>query len=107
MRQMGVPRSVNPVPPVLMRANADAINELVPPPAPAAVPVVFDGPAGSVIPDVRGLSAREATRVLAKAGLGARLSGTGVVEVQAPEAGMPLEKGTYVNLQLARGGVRR
>lgn len=107
MRQMGVPRSVNPVPPVLMRANADAINELVPPPAPAAVPIVFDGPAGSVIPDVRGLSAREATRVLAKAGLGARLSGTGVVEVQAPEPGMPLEKGTYVNLQLARGGVRR
>ena len=45
------------------------------------------------MPDLRGLSAREALRTLAKLGLTARMSGDGVVVAQDPPPGSPLERG--------------
>ena len=56
------------------------------------VNVVADGPPGTV-PDVQGLSAREAMRKLVKVGLAAHLAGDGFVTSQDPPAGAPLEAG--------------
>ena len=56
------------------------------------VSLVADGPPGTV-PDLRGLSARDAIRRLVKLGLNARVSGDGFVVSQDPAAGEPLEPG--------------
>ena len=66
--------------------------------------VVADGPPGTV-PDVQGLSARDAMRKLVKVGLAAHLAGDGFVASQDPPAGAPLEAGT-VRLVLSRWSAR-
>ena len=70
-------------------------RESVLPPDPAAG---RDG----VMPDLRGLSARAAIRVLSKAGFTPHVAGTGVVTVQVPVAGEPIEPGSSVRLWLDR-----
>jgi cell division protein FtsI (penicillin-binding protein 3) len=69
-------------------------------PAPT-VSLVADGPPGTV-PDLRGMSARDAIRRLVKLGLNARVSGDGFVVSQDPAAGAPLEPGTVCRLVLDR-----
>jgi beta-lactam-binding protein with PASTA domain len=69
------------------------------------VNVVADGPPGTV-PDVQGLSAREAMRKLVKVGLAAHLAGDGFVISQDPPAGAPLEAGTVCRLVLSRWSAR-
>ena len=103
LRHIGVPRNVDPEPPVLIarRATAPVANvrygpERVVPHAPV-VPA-RDG----LMPDVKGLSARAAVRQLARAGLAPRLAGRGVVSAQEPMAGTPLEPGMSVQLWLER-----
>jgi len=54
------------------------------------------------MPDVRGLSARAAVRILARVGLVPHLKGNGFVADQRPEAGAPLEYGAQVTLALDR-----
>jgi beta-lactam-binding protein with PASTA domain len=54
------------------------------------------------MPDLRGLSAREALRMLSQLGLTARIEGRGVVTGQTPEAGMPLERGMTCTVVLDR-----
>jgi cell division protein FtsI (penicillin-binding protein 3) len=102
LRQYGVPRSINPIPPVLITGAATAIS------APAVnapvAAIVTDASGESLVPDVRGMSAREALRVLGRAGLTTRVSGTGVVSTQVPEAGAPLDRGSVISLQLKRSG---
>ena len=56
------------------------------------VSLVADGPPGTM-PDLRGLSAREAVRRLVKLGLTARLAGDGFVVSQEPPPGTPLDAG--------------
>jgi cell division protein FtsI (penicillin-binding protein 3) len=51
-----------------------------------------------LMPDLRGLGAREALRVLGRLGLSARVRGSGVVVAQQPEAGAPLERGGWSRL---------
>lgn len=102
LRQLGVPRSINPVPPLLITAAATAIDSPVVN-APTA-PLVMDASGEALVPNVRGLSAREALRVLGRAGLTTRVTGDGVVSSQSPEAGAPLERGTVISLQLKRNG---
>ena len=103
VRYLGVPPTVNPAPPVLLAKQQDAsidpasTNES----ADARVSLVADGPPGTV-PDVRGLSAREAVRKLVKLGLNAHASGDGFVVAQSPAAGEPLEAGGTCQLTLAR-----
>jgi len=108
VRYLGIPPDVNPEPPVLVARQADSLPlkpTSVPVPAPAApVQVVTDD---SLVPDVTGLSAREAVRVLLARGLKARLSGSGVVVSQVPAAGEPLEPGSVCRLSLDRFATRR
>jgi beta-lactam-binding protein with PASTA domain len=58
--------------------------------------------APGTIPDVRGLSAREAARVLAAAGVQVRLSGSGVVSRQQPAAGTVIGLNQTCELFLVR-----
>ena len=60
------------------------------------------GAAADVLPDVRGLSAREALRRLVARGLRPHVSGDGVVVEQTPEAGTPLAEALDCHLRLAR-----
>jgi cell division protein FtsI (penicillin-binding protein 3) len=63
----------------------------------AIVPV-----AEGTIPDVRGLSARDAARALLVAGVEPRLTGSGVVSRQWPAAGTPIRPGQTCDLVLVR-----
>ena len=55
------------------------------------------------MPDLSGMTAREAVRTLVRRGLTPRLSGDGVVVAQSPEAGAPIdgEATCYVVLERA------
>ena len=55
-----------------------------------------------VMPDLRGLSARDALRALTRLGMSARMSGDGFVVEQSPEAGSPLVAGDAARLKLGR-----
>jgi cell division protein FtsI (penicillin-binding protein 3) len=103
LRYLGVAPTINPAPPVLLARQTPA-------PVAAAEPVVDRRPVVSAaaddgprtIPDLRGMSAREATRVLARIGLSARVSGHGFVASQRPAAGTPFEAGDICQLELSR-----
>jgi cell division protein FtsI/penicillin-binding protein 2 len=107
LRYLGVAPNVDPSPPVLVAKrdvgeNVDAQPDPVPKPT---VTVVKDEQ--GTVPDVRGMSARDAVRKLLKVGLSARLSGDGIVVSQLPLPGSPIEQGIVCRLQLERGAIRR
>ena len=109
LRHLGIPPTINPLPPVLV---ARAMEPDVPVPQPVRMPAVLSRVAGPVaghglMPDLRGLSAREALRALAELGLGVRLVGDGLVADQEPAAGTPLDRGGSVTLRLERRASRR
>ena len=88
LRYLGVGPTINPAPPVLV-ARRDAVDVRTRPRRSDSQPIVSlvaDGPPGTV-PDLRGLSAREAVRTLVKLGLTAHVSGDGFVVSQDPPAG--------------------
>ncbi len=58
-----------------------------------AAAVVRASSSTPVMPDLRGVGAREAVRMLAASGLQARISGVGFVEAQFPAAGTPIDAG--------------
>jgi cell division protein FtsI/penicillin-binding protein 2 len=108
VRYLGIAPNVNAAPPVLVARQDGA--PITPTSGPSStdtsdVRVVNDDP--TLIPDVVGLSAREAVRVLVSRGLKARVSGDGVVVVQQPPAGEPIEAGLVCRLSLDRSGQRR
>ncbi len=104
LRHLGVAPTINPRAPVLV-ATAPP-----PPLTPTSgsswtgtvVSLATGGGDTSLVPDVRGLSAREALRTLARVGMNARLRGKGLVIEQTPPAGAPLERGTTGTLVLDR-----
>jgi cell division protein FtsI/penicillin-binding protein 2 len=101
LRYLGVPPSINPAPPVLVERPGGPPRL---PPDEAALELVSflsDQPAGTV-PDVRGMSARDAMRALAALGLSPRVTGDGFVVSQQPAPGSPLEPSTGAVLVLDR-----
>jgi cell division protein FtsI (penicillin-binding protein 3) len=102
LRHLGVTPTINPQPPVIVARNQET------PVAPASAvgtPNVVTIPATMTetgLPDLRGMSAREALRELARLGLTARMEGIGVVVDQHPVAGSPLEPGATCTLVLNR-----
>jgi beta-lactam-binding protein with PASTA domain len=58
------------------------------------------------VPDLRGLSAREATQKLALLGVIARVAGDGFVVSQDPPAGSPVEAVPVCSLTLERSPSR-
>jgi hypothetical protein len=101
LRQMAVTPTINPPPVVLATARPDASARQVSGPVESTEITLVGG--APVMPDVRGLSARDALRVLGAAGLSVRVTGSGVVTAQTPEPGSALESGGSSVLELHRG----
>jgi cell division protein FtsI (penicillin-binding protein 3) len=101
-RHLGVSPTLNAPPPVLVARQSDQPG-IQPAGSQREASIVHIGD-GDVrdLPDLRGLSAREALRVLTKIGLTARLSGNGVVSSQQPAPGTPIEPGMACLLKLER-----
>jgi cell division protein FtsI (penicillin-binding protein 3) len=97
---LGVGQTVNPPAPVVVAARTDS-----PAATPAQQPVlrlVREGPSGT-LPDLCGMSAREAVQQLAALGLTAHMTGQGSVASQEPEAGAALDAVSSCRLHLERG----
>ena len=107
LRHLAVPPTVNPNPPVLIdrrpaaRVTSTPVQHRIADPAaspPATGPVL---PCCSM-PDVRGLSARQALEVLGRLRLVARLDGVGFVVSHEPAPGASIGRGTTAVLRLER-----
>jgi len=105
LQYLGVPRNVDPEPPVLAaRQDGTALTALSAPSTPV-VSLVADGEPGTM-PDLRGMSAREAVQKLARIGVTARITGDGVVTSQDPAAGALVESVAVCRLTLERTPAR-
>ncbi len=106
LRLLGVPPGLPDQAPAILTADLSA-GARVAGPAPLLVPAAnrFDAggaePAEGTVPELAGLSARDAVRALARAGLTARLSGRGFVVAQDPPAGTAAGRGGTCLVALA------
>jgi cell division protein FtsI/penicillin-binding protein 2 len=96
LQYLGVARTLNPAPSIVVAAD-DAAPEIIPTRIGLTVPQPSDL---SHMPDVRGLTMREAVRILGQVGLQAQLSGTGAVISQTPLPGAPILSGERASLEL-------
>jgi len=104
---LGIGPTINAPPPVLV-AREDAIDEpgvvrrqLARVDADLVQTLVAAASSG-LMPDLRGLSAREALRTLSRIGMSARMNGDGFVVSQNPEPGSTLVRGDACNVRLGR-----
>jgi cell division protein FtsI (penicillin-binding protein 3) len=102
LRRLGVTPTINPVPPVIVARQGEAALAAATGPVVAPAVVALPANAETGVPDLTGMSAREALRELARLGLSARMQGAGVVVQQHPPAGSPLEPGATCTLVLNR-----
>jgi cell division protein FtsI (penicillin-binding protein 3) len=105
LRHQGVPPSVDPALPVLV-ARRDRVFEQ-PTSGPMAAPSIVtvagtSGGGDAGFPDLTGMNARDAARVLARLGMTPRLHGGGRVVRQRPTAGSPIETSDVATLWLER-----
>jgi cell division protein FtsI (penicillin-binding protein 3) len=104
LRHLGVAPNLNAAPPVIVARSAPDDDEMAP--RLAHAPAVFESVADLVepgtMPDLRGLSAREAVRELIRLGLSPRLEGDGVVLDHRPRPGDQLGAGETATLTLGR-----
>jgi stage V sporulation protein D (sporulation-specific penicillin-binding protein) len=106
LQYLGVGPTLNPSPPVLVaRDGAIRVSDDDAPIPPPTITVVNE--MSGVVPDVLGMSAREAIQKFVKLGLKPRVSGDGVVVAQEPAAGTPLESAHVCRLILERPSTRR
>lgn len=107
LRHLAVPPSINPQPPVLVapRTPPRIVAALAGHRGPAPA-VAGDAPAAGAsccsMPDVHGLSARQALAVLGRLRLGVRVHGVGLVAGQDPPPGAPVGRDTTAVLHLER-----
>ena len=104
LRHLGIAPTVNAPPPVLVVRNAAGEPDVLParPVIATAALDAIERERPDVMPDLRGLSARDALRALTRLGMSARMSGDGFVVEQSPEAGSPLVAGDAARLKLGR-----
>ena len=105
LRHLGIGPTINAPPPVLVARNDDAMEaqpvRASAAVAPAALLATVETDA-DVMPDLHGMSAREAVRVLTKLGMTARMAGDGFVLDQSPAAGVGLGSTEAAVLKLGR-----
>jgi cell division protein FtsI (penicillin-binding protein 3) len=103
LRYLGVGPTLNPAPPVLVTRRDEAAGSSVSASGGGTpvVSLVADGPPGTM-PDLRGMSAREALHKLVKLGLTASVAGNGFVVAQNPPAGVALDAVSQTRLTLDR-----
>jgi cell division protein FtsI (penicillin-binding protein 3) len=102
---LGIGPTINAPPPVLVARDhriddSGAVRRLVR--ADNALETPFEAARNGLMPDLRGFSAREALRLLARIGMSASMSGDGFVVGQRPEAGSVLIRGDMCDLKLGR-----
>jgi cell division protein FtsI (penicillin-binding protein 3) len=104
MTYLGIGPNLNPPPAVMVARRDDESHDAKPQPAVAErVLAATLEPAGNgLMPDLRGLSGREALHLLSRLGMTARLSGDGFVVEQTPESGAALVRGDACDLKLER-----
>jgi cell division protein FtsI (penicillin-binding protein 3) len=105
LRYLGVAPTINPTPPVLLaRSGAGATAPTSGFAVPVTiVPALASAAAGQIVlPELRGLSLREAVRILMRLGVTPRVAGEGVVIEQNPLPGSPVEPGGACRLALGR-----
>lgn len=101
LRHLAIPRTINPIAPVIISADATLLARPVHS-QPEVQPAALNIEGQLVMPSVTGLSTREATRLLIKAGLFVQVHGQGMVVSQVPEPGSPIKAGETSVLQTAR-----
>jgi cell division protein FtsI (penicillin-binding protein 3) len=109
LRYMGVAQTIDAMPPVLVARHHDSISGSTNVAGASvsdggdapSVSLVSDGPPGTM-PDLRGLSARDALRKMMRLGLAARVDGSGFVVAQEPPAGAPLDAVSSGRVMLSR-----
>jgi cell division protein FtsI/penicillin-binding protein 2 len=108
LRHLGIGPTLNPAPPVIVARHDEAsgVQTAAPETAGPVVSFVTDG-APPAMPDLSGMSAREAMRKLTTVGLTARISGDGFVVSQDPPAGARLEPGGVSRVTLERSPARQ
>ncbi len=105
LRHLAIPRTLNPAPPLLIEVTATP--RLIPVAArlkaPAVAPVsIRGGPEVRLMPDLRGMSARQAIEALAPLRVTAHLEGNGFVTHHEPVSGTAVERGTTARLWMER-----
>jgi cell division protein FtsI (penicillin-binding protein 3) len=105
LRHYAIPQSIDAPEPLLARRPSETSEQ--PASGPSAPPRIVPlggslSGAATVFPDLTGMSARDALRVLAQLGFTARLQGTGIVVQQYPPAGEPIDSASTVVLRLDR-----
>jgi cell division protein FtsI (penicillin-binding protein 3) len=103
---LGIPPTINPLPPVVVVRNnsndeAAGIKKTAETRVDTDTPQPEVLPSG-VMPDLRGLSAREAVHLLSRFGMSPRMSGDGFVISQKPEPGVELTGSDACDLRLGR-----
>jgi membrane peptidoglycan carboxypeptidase len=106
LRHFGIAPTLNAPSPILV-ARRSMPSEVSPTGIVRGASIVPVGAPGAlqVLPDFRGLSAREVVRILTKMGLSVRLHGSGMVVNQSPRAGTSIDSGGICELWLVRAPV--
>lgn len=101
LRHLGIAPTIDPAPPVLVARQA---SDLLPtrPVRADLINRALEPVRAGVMPDLRGLSARDALHLLTGIGMTARMKGDGFVVEQSPAAGTALSPGESCALQLDR-----
>ena len=105
LRHRAVAPTVNPEPPIFREGPERSLVALAStsqPPAAAPTPSIHVDPQSGLMPDLRGMSARQAIATLGRFGMIARVEGDGVVTRHQPPAGSAVDRGATVTLQLER-----
>ena len=105
LRHLAIPRTVNPAPPLLI--DVSAMPRLMPVAARLTTPAGSRSnprsePERGLMPDLRGMSARQAVEALAPFHVTAHLEGDGFVTRHEPVTGTTVEPGTTARLWLER-----
>ena len=102
LRHLGIAPNLNAPPPVLVARHDAVAASIHPVRGPVDIVTLLKPATEGFMPDLRGLSAREAVSSASRIGLRARLTGNGVVVEQSPEPGALLVPGDGVQLKLGR-----
>jgi membrane peptidoglycan carboxypeptidase len=103
LRYMGVGPTIDAPEPVIVarKTETTAVPASAQTSPEAVVSLVADGPIGTM-PDLSGLSAREAMRRVVRLGITPRMSGEGAVVSQRPAPGTPIDGLDACDLELER-----
>jgi cell division protein FtsI (penicillin-binding protein 3) len=104
LRYLGVSPDIGPPAPLVVarKSQPAVIPVSTSGSRPAIVALASGGPQAPLVPDLRGMSVRDALRTLTTLGLSAHVKGSGLVVEQTPPAGSELEPGSTCTLILDR-----